>query len=911
MSNISTTYSPEGSKPVYSALRDIQYGSIVDSDDASLSEDDRGDGTAEVAEERVIGFSISRAQTRLASPKTPAMEKAAAMEERGGFFDNKWDFHGGPGGQSVGKEVSATAEDQVILDREQEGAALPKPETPKEEAPRNGTYNEVINTSPPPKLPSPWRAGPKNFQISQRTESSVGILREGFKGSRERSHSGPEGPRMKLPFGLPSLLFASGGKEEPGTLPMKHEEAEKLYCKGIPQADGTIRNIKARVRGFSPEPRRVTESGASLAPTEHRPGQTVDHHVAYTEEFATPTQHPNLRRIRSDESLFLQRALSRASSLGDDTRFENVQESVNSRLKALKDSFQDANFKFALPKAPAFFGTRNDQSLSAARRSSPAFSKSSLYPRIGNSLLEGQFSLPSPKPRGTNPSDFKRAATAGMSAQNAADHPYFVQALENLTGDLVVLGGYRGSVLRETKPPHRRVWVPLKIGLNLRKVDLEVGLEPEDEENMYKTIFPSGMLTHIGPVDMARRLLKRLHASDNVLNGTLRVHEYSYDWRLSPHKLSRDLIRFVRSLPCTQARVSPEQRGALVLAHSLGGLITRFAVNQRPELFSGVVYAGTPQTCVNILGPLRNGDDVLLSSRVLTAQVNFTIRTSFALLPLDGRCFIDKVTKEEYPVDFFNFDDWEEYRWSPCISQPLPPLATPPPGRLGSIIESVSSVLPSTMADILPAKPFGYRRDSQSTKSSPAKDVRKEKLTELSKKGLKHAEGGEPNSGVAVQMGGNQCNNPAEYGESTNTNVATAVTIPRAKAVEYLKRTLAEVKDFKENLAFIPSHAENNLYPPAAVIYGKSEPTVYGARVSGRVGIKRADAYDDLAFASGDGVVLARAAMLPEGYKAVRGGVVASDRGHITLLGDLEAVGRCLSAVISARKLGLGMGIQG
>jgi pimeloyl-ACP methyl ester carboxylesterase len=86
------------------------------------------------------------------------------------------------------------------------------------------------------------------------------------------------------------------------------------------------------------------------------------------------------------------------------------------------------------------------------------------------------------------------------------------------------------------------------------------------------------------------------------------------------------------------------QRGVTVIAHSLGGLITRHAVNLRPGLFAGVVYAGVPQRRVNILGPLRNGDAVLLSSRVLTAQVNFSMRTSFALLPEDGRCFMANAT---------------------------------------------------------------------------------------------------------------------------------------------------------------------------------------------------------------------------------------------------------------------------
>ena len=72
--------------------------------------------------------------------------------------------------------------------------------------------------------------------------------------------------------------------------------------------------------------------------------------------------------------------------------------------------------------------------------------------------------------------------------------------------------------------------------------------------------------------------------------------------------------------------------------------------------------------------------------------------------------------------------------------------------------------------------------------------------------------------------------------------------------------------------------------------------------------IARTDAYDELAFASGDGVVLAKAAMAPRGYSVVRGGVVPSERGHVTLLGDLEAVGKCLCAVMGARKRGIGLG---
>ena len=324
------------------------------------------------------------------------------------------------------------------------------------------------------------------------------------------------------------------------------------------------------------------------------------------------------------------------------------------------------------------------------------------------------------------------------------------------------------------------------------------------------------------------------------------------------------------------------QRGATVIAHSLGGMITRHAVNQRPDLFKGVVYAGVPNTCVNILGPLRNGDEVLLSSRVLTAQVNFTIRTSFALLPLDGRCFFDKRTREEYPVDFFDAKTWIDNRLSPCVGRPLPPLtAQPKPTGITGYVSSMASALPSL--------PFPGRRGSTQSKD-PTKSSTVAGAAEPDAKDLKAGD-----SANAVLAGNMQ---DPKSPDEPSTSVSTAVTIPREKAVEYLTRTLASVKKFKQELAFNPS----NSYPPISVIYGKSTPTVYGAKVDGREGIKHADAYDELAFASGDGVVLARAAMVPEGYKTVKGGVVASDRGHVTLLGDLEAVGKCLLAVGNAAR---------
>lgn len=449
------------------------------------------------------------------------------------------------------------------------------------------------------------------------------------------------------------------------------------------------------------------------------------------------------------------------------------------------------------------------------------------------------------------------------------------------------MGGYRGSVLRSSQAPYRQLWVPVKVGLKIRKVNLEVGLNPEDEENMEDTIFPSGMLQNIGPVDISRRLFKKLRECENARKGRLRVYDYGYDWRLSPHLLSRKLVEFLERLPSNHPSTPPEQRGALVIAHSLGGLITRHAVNQRPEIFSGVVFAGTPQRCINILGPVRNGDAVLLNEKVLTAQVNFSMRTTFAMLPEDGFCFVDKSTGQEYPVDFYNVDDWVKYRLSPCVADaPLPPLMSKniPFGSLRSISGSFSSL------------PLRNRATSDAKKAhSPPRNTAPE--TGLTNRKPEVASDGTlaPQLSSTAPSGAQQPNTEAVAGS-------------RQRNLEYLARTLVETRQFRAETAHRADHQSRNAYPPLAVVYGKDTPTVWAARVAGRHGIRCADAYDDLVFRSGDGVVLAREAMLPPGYETAKGGRVSSDHGHITMLADLAAVGRALGAVVKGRKKGIGLG---
>lgn len=853
---------------------------------SSSDEVDNENDNAEADEDQVddvLGVSISQVQSRMKARQTPAEEKSRAIERSGGYFD------------IIPDENSPGAQDQPQLFEEPESIEGP------------------VSSSDEKSKPA------KNAPKSNRHSFTRSMLMSSLSG-RRRALSGDSGYGINLRKLFPDFSLTSN----------RQSSSSPKYN----SADSTLRSRSSSVPQGSPHGQRHNNDNSS-ANIASRSSSTVhsnnDDGLAalgalqntrthsYQQYPITKKRPPlSVRHSLSDESLYV-RSLSRVSSLEHRPHYENVHSQVNSRYKAIKDSLQDSSSRIF---------------------SMPSFN----LPDFRQEWHPGRFLGDYQRKDGVSTGDARVGGATEVNGSGAnfssskpnvrpnTIYPLLDQAASQITGDVVVMGGYRGSVLRSAKPPHRQLWVPMKVGLNIRKVDLEVGLSPEDEERMEETVIAREVLSHIGPVDICRRLLQRLSKHEKYRNGDIRAWDYGYDWRLSPHLLSRRLIKFLESLPCNAPGVPPEKRGAYVIAHSLGGLITRHAVNQRPELFAGVLYAGTPQHCVNILGPLRNGDEVLLSSKVLTAQVNFTIRTSYALLPDDGKCFINKDTKEDYLVDFFDVNSWDKYALSPCITAPLPPAGNE--NNKKGIMDNLPGPL-STLPRIgLGKKRLSMKINKSNSVSSPRASREKEQRD--------NAPGGSENEeipmdskskGNASEMAGGAAGgilgpNTAKTPPETNTNQETTTsssipsnmntgrgnaaaatsTIPREEALAYLERTLKEVKQFRQELAFNESHQEANRYPPFAVMYSKALPTVYGARVASRDDIKRTDAYDDLAFAAGDGVCLASAAMLPQGYKVIKHGLVRSERGHVGLLGDLEAVGQCLLALKRGREAGVGLG---
>ena len=447
--------------------------------------------------------------------------------------------------------------------------------------------------------------------------------------------------------------------------------------------------------------------------------------------------------------------------------------------------------------------------------------------------------------------------------------PDYESIYSRIDGNIVILGGYRGSVLRDTMT-RKRIWIPIKAGFNLRRINLLLGPNEEDELNASRAIFPDGVLKNIGPVDICKTLIKKLD-----LNPQVNIKEFGYDWRLSGNVVSEQLETFLLSI------VKETGKPVMVISHSMGGLIAHRVLQRSPDLFRSLIYVGVPSECLNILGPIRFGDPVLFLDRILTPESNFMMRSSFHFLPLSGRVFYNKTTNECYPLDLFNPDTWVEYNLNPLVSLVRARAALQmPESRLTllSPTRSRSNSRSSTrFGSLSPLSPLSPRTMlSRSTKSpSPSSSSKSSLFTKL------------PSPPVETQ----------------------GYSVSFEQAYDYLARTLAKVKQFILALDYNPDLEPH--YPPMAIVYGNTVPSVRGSHVSSEEDIKDGNYYNFF-YGHGDGVVHQKW-LMPErkGFEYYdvdtgKGQIVgkfSSQAGHVNLMTDLKAMGEALNAVYEAEKV--------
>lgn len=441
---------------------------------------------------------------------------------------------------------------------------------------------------------------------------------------------------------------------------------------------------------------------------------------------------------------------------------------------------------------------------------------------------------------------------ATLEGTELTDDGYLCKRLnsvwDELEGDVVIMGGYRGSKLVYSKTGEK-IWVPIKAGFNFTNADLYINPDPNGELETQKKIHSSGMLTHVGPVDVSRKLIKKIGSNPKV-----NIKDFGYDWRLSLAITAEKLREFLEPIYNKQK----EKKGVYLIAHSMGGLVAHKVLQEYTHLIRGLIYVGSPSQCPNIIGPFRFGDEIIYNKTLLSKENNFFMRSSFHFLPFDGRCFIDKNTMERYDIDFFDVKVWKRLGLSPLVS------------------DKRKAIIDKREAERKSAKKNGI---SNVTGSSAFKSINKTTKSFVN----------------SIPLVKKVTETKIAYREVEMTNDSEFRTSYEI-SLKYLERTLKSTKKYLESLEYRP----NKEYPPLAIVYGNKVPTIRGCKVNGIEGIRDGQ-YDDFYYGPGDGVVHYKW-LLPErrGFPVVA--KIASDTGHVSLMTDLDAIAKAFISIIESEK---------
>lgn len=156
---------------------------------------------------------------------------------------------------------------------------------------------------------------------------------------------------------------------------------------------------------------------------------------------------------------------------------------------------------------------------------------------------------------------------------------------------------------------------------------------------------------------------------------------FPYDWRRDNVETARELIRRIETL---KRRLNRPDLKFDVIAHSMGGLIARYAAmygyrdippgNLRPDWsgsrhFEKIFLLGTPnEGSIQSFNALLNGYPIygrlnLPFVRNISRFDTFTIPAAYQLLPHEGSLVIYDKDLKKIDLDIYDVKVWEKYGW--------------------------------------------------------------------------------------------------------------------------------------------------------------------------------------------------------------------------------------------------------
>lgn len=326
--------------PAESGLRPHSPDFAIDrppsfSDDAGDDDDFYGD---QDGAQSFIQPAISPIATRLTSPRTPAAEKAAAMDRvRGGGLFGAVHETGGPS-QKYTLSPPTSPVSPKKLSKPQETHSSPTLDSIPSDS-------RLVIADPAAK----WHAGSKELAAGEAKppkSSMSGVF--GGNVRHRRSHSVGENALRRLSKAFPSINLPTSflpNLSTPSFFSSSSSHKEAMALTQSPQAP------PSRVQNSRPAIQPTGADGSLQAASQTAPpSQNVRIPGFHGSPSVTSRRSQALRRSTSQDSM-LYHSLARVSSFGDDERFTHIREQVNVRFKAIRDSWDGPSFK--LPQMPS------------------------------------------------------------------------------------------------------------------------------------------------------------------------------------------------------------------------------------------------------------------------------------------------------------------------------------------------------------------------------------------------------------------------------------------------------------------------------------------------------------------------------------------------------------------------------
>ena len=258
---------------------------------------------------------------------------------------------------------------------------------------------------------------------------------------------------------------------------------------------------------------------------------------------------------------------------------------------------------------------------------------------------------------------------------------------------VIIIPGLIGSEL-VNKNTGDKVWFDLG---RAKDDDLRLPISPRISEN-HDSLIPGDILREVQlirftpKIDIYQKLLTSIEKDgyregkiddppDNGASDTFYV--FAYDWRLDNVENARNLLK---KLDFVRARLKAPKLKFDIVAHSMGGLITRYALmfgaaeltekTPKPawkgaEYFNNIMLVGTPNGgSLPALESLQNGFTLFGSGKINLPFVRnlskfdlFTIPSIYQLLPHEGTLRAFDENLKPLNIDIYDVETWRKYGW--------------------------------------------------------------------------------------------------------------------------------------------------------------------------------------------------------------------------------------------------------